>query len=200
MSKDFDDIKNKWQQSKKEQPASKVSAVELIELSKKKMRSVVNMHLANIGILIITLIGIVAFIVYVARFQETLSHVGVSLMLGGLAIRILIEGYSIYASSTIDLSKSAKEVNEQYLGFYNYRKRIHGPVTITILVLYVIGYFLLLPEFNVYLSDTMMIFITISLIPAAFIVGYSIKKGIKKEMGVLSELIDTRESLTVKEI
>ncbi|QSE96631.1 hypothetical protein [Fulvivirga lutea] len=198
MSKDFDDIKNKWQSAKKEQSTSKVSAVELIELSKKKMKSVVNMHLANMGILIITFIGIVAFIVYLARFQETLSHIGVALMLGGLAIRIVIEGYSIYLSSAIDLSKSVQEVNEQYLGFYNYRKRIHGPVTITILVLYVIGYFLLLPEFNVYLSDTMMIFITVSLIPAAFIVGYSIKNGIKKEMGILTELMDTRDSLTIE--
>lgn len=195
MSNTFDNLKNKWQHAKKEQPRQSVNTEELIQLSQKKMRQVLNMHLGNIAVLVLTLIGISAFFVYVANFQQTLSHIGMVLMLGGLVIRIAIEIYSIFRSRQIDISQSATSVNQQYLDFHNYRKRIHGTTTLVILLAYSIGFYLLIPEFSLYFSQTMIILLCLSYLVAAAIFGYSIKTAIRREMNYLKELLEVREEI-----
>lgn len=195
MSNTFDDLKNKWQDAKKEHPKQSINTEELISLSQKKMRQILNMHLRNIAVLVLTLIGISAFFVYVANFQQTLSHIGMALMLGGLVIRIAIEVYSIFRSRKIDISQSATSVNEQYLDFHNYRKRIHGTTTLVILLAYSIGFYLLMPEFSLYFSQTMIILLCLSYLVAAAIFGYSIKTAIRKEMNYLKELLEVREEI-----
>ncbi len=184
----FDKLKNQWKEAKLDQPENKAGTNELIREANKQLKSVVHMHVGNIAILLFTLIGISAFFYFVARFQNTLSHIGVSLMIGGLTLRILIEGYSIYKSGKIDLSSATNEANNQFIRFYRYRRQIHGPVTILILLGYTVGYYLLIPEFSLYFSRFWIIVLAGSYPLAAAIFGFSIRKAIKDEMKYLNEV------------
>ncbi|SNT28094.1 hypothetical protein SAMN05421640_3149 [Ekhidna lutea] len=186
MSDLLDDLKNKWSDAKGGNPKHP-SAEEVINLSKKKKKGAVNMHIGNIAILTITLIGISAFFIYVAPLQEILSHIGIALMTGGLLLRILIECYSTYRSTKLEISDSTAVSNEKFLKFYAYRKRIHGPVTISILVAYTIGFYILTPEFSTYFTTTQVVIMDLSYLLAAAIFGFSIRKGIKDEMRLLNE-------------
>lgn len=188
MSDPLDSLKNKWQEAKGATKETRPDSKELIQLARKKMKDAVNMHIGNIAVLALTLVGISAFFIYVAQFQNTISHMGIFLMLGGLALRIAIECYSIYLSKQVDLSQAAATANDSSLRFYSYRKRIHGPVTITILIAYTVGFYLLTPEFSDYFTTNQVILLDISYLGAAAIFIYSIRKAIKKEMGLLDEL------------
>jgi len=195
MSDSIENLKNSWQAAKKDHQQRPSNTDHLIDLAKAKMKSAVYMHIKNIAVLILTLAGLVAFFIYVAPFEHILSHLGIALMLGGLLIRILIEGYSIHLSSKIDISASVSDVNQQYLDFYAYRKHIHGVITISILIAYSVGFYMLIPEFSLYFSQSIIILLCLSYPLAAVLFGFFIRKGIRGEMRFLDELIDVREAI-----
>ncbi|MEP1033063.1 hypothetical protein [Ekhidna sp.] len=188
MSDPLDSLKDKWQEAKDETKKPLPDSKELIQLARNKMKSAVNMHLGNIAVLALTLIGLSAFFLFVAPLQNALSQLGIFLMLGGLALRIIIELYSINQSKRIDFSESAATTQEASVKFYQYRKRIHGPVTISILIAYTVGFYLLTPEFSNYFTTNQVILLDISYLGAAAIFIYSIRTAIKKEMRLLNEL------------
>ena len=188
MRDPLDGLKNKWQEAKSETKEHRTDSKELIQMARNKIKSAINMHIGNIAVLTLTLFGISAFFIYVAQFQNTLSHIGILLMLGGLVLRIAIECYSIYLSKRVDLSQPAASANNSSLKFYEYRKRIHGPVTVAILIAYTLGFYILTPEFSNYFTTNQVILLDISYLGGAAIFIYSIRKAIKKEMKLLDEL------------
>ncbi len=195
MSNSLDDLKERWKAAGSVSDSPNVEVENLIRLSQRKMKQTINMHIGNITILAITLIGLALFFYFLAPLQETLSHVGITLMLGGLLLRIVIEIMSIAKSNKIDLSSSVEKTNHQYIAFYNYRKNIHGKITMSLLVAYTIGYYLLIPEFVDYFSKIMVIVLTISYIPVAMIFGFFIRKSIRDEMQYLDELMNERNKI-----
>jgi cation transport ATPase len=196
MSDILDDFKGQWDAAKKDSAKQTVSANDLVAAAQQKMRSAIIMHVGNTAVLVVTLIGICLFFVYVAPLQETLSHIGMSLMIGGLVLRILIEFHSIHRSTKIDLSDTAFAVNKSYMSFYTYRKKIHGSVTIGILIAYTVGFYILLPEFGNYFTQTQIILLALSYLVAAAIFGYSIKIAIRKEVKLLKSLMDMQHEMT----
>ena len=118
------------------------------------------------------------------------------LMMGGLALRIVIELYSIYLSLHIDFSETTLKTNNASLAYFRFRKNINGPVTITIVVLYSIGFYMLTPEFSLYFSTPMLVMINLSYILAAVIFIFFIRKGIKKEMNNLNEILRIKNDIT----
>ncbi|GAB4241946.1 MAG: hypothetical protein Tsb0034_19310 [Ekhidna sp.] len=191
MKDPFESYKHQWKDAKSKQPKG-LNPTQLIDLSEKKMKASVQVQIKNIAVLFITLVGLILFFLLVAPLQTLLSHIGIGLMLGGLMVRIIIECYSIARSRAIKLSGSAAEVNDGYLSYHQYRKRIHGNLTVFILIAYTIGFYLLLLEFSLYFSKTGIILMGVSYLGAAMIFGYSIKKAIKTEMKILDRLVDIR--------
>lgn len=198
MSDQIAQLKNKWQNAKKDNLGQPKNLHGIIELSKKKMRSSVNVQIGNVLILTVTLLGLLAFFKYVAPFKETISHIGVSLMVGGLIVRILVELYSIYRSSKINIGNSANNYSDASTKYYQFRKRIHSSVMTVILVGYTLGFYLLNPEFSEYLSIEMMILINVGYLIGAVIVAYSIRKAIHTEMGHLKELQNLQNDIVEK--
>ena len=188
MADKLEDLKGLWDSERKKISSSSQNVVTIISAAQKTKNSAVKVHLVNIFILLATLAGIAAFFTYVANFSQPVSHIGVTLMMGVLIVRIVLECYSIYLSVKIDLSESSIKTNDAFLKFYQFRKRIHGPVTVTILVLYTIGFYMLTPEFSLYFSVPVMVLVDLSYIAGALIVGFSIRKGIRKEMTYLNEI------------
>ena len=120
---------------------------------------------------------------------------GVSLMIGSISVRILIELFSIYLSTKIDLSAAAMKTNHDWLKFYQFRKRIHGPVTLIIIVLYTIGFYMLTPEFSLHFSFPVMILIDLSYIIGAIIFTWFIRNAIRKEMKYLAAVLDLQHGI-----
>lgn len=195
MSDPIEELKSKWVESKNTPSHQSTDSKMLITSATKKFKGIVNMHLGNMAILTLTLIGIICFFIFVAPFKETLSHIGMLLMTGGLLLRIVIEGYSVYRSAKLDMTESAMIANRKTLGFHAYRKRIHGPVTIGILLGYTVGFYLLTPEFGQYFSTAQLVMLDVSYLGAAAIFGYSIRTAIRKEMKLLNELRELQGQL-----
>ena len=184
----MDDLTRLWKSARSAQPASTINTAQLIETANQKKRASLRAHYYTIAILSITLISLVSFFVTVAPMQQTLSRIGIALMLGGLVIRIGVEVASLVRGSKIDWQAQPDSAIKQAKAFYQFRKQIHGAFTMIILVLYVIGFYLLTPEFSQYLSKNMMIYIHVSFVVVAVILFWQIRKGVRREVETLQEL------------
>ena len=192
------DLISTWKEGKKAL-AGGGSTEQLIAGAKEKKRKIVYAHFGNIAILAFTLIIISLFFYYRIPFTEPFSNAGMCMMLGGLALRIVIEIMSILKSSAIQMSHPAEQVNKAALAFYIFRKKIHGPVTIIIVMIYVVGFYLLSPEFSRYISFQWMIIMHVSFIPGALFLIWLIRKGINKEMANLEHLSNLRKEIIADE-
>ncbi len=196
MSNEFEALHRQWQKDKGyfENESPDINEV-FLSIRKKKTWSI-HFHYGNILVLLIVLIGITAFFYFVAPVEHLLSRIGVGLMIGGLIVRISIEIISVYKSKAIDMMDSALQATNDTITFYNFRKTIHGPITIAILILYTIGFYMITPEFSLYFTIWKMILIDVSYVVAAIIPFVSIRKNIKKEIKILQEIIALKEKIT----
>lgn len=194
MTNEINDLKLAWKSAKKDSVHT-IDAENIIAQAKASKRKSYQLKWGTVIILTMTLIGISAFFKYVANFQETLSHVGIVLMTGGLIVRILVELHSIWLYSKIDFVDSAKENTASFETFHKFRKKIHGTFTGVILVLYTIGFYLLTPEFSLYFDTTEMILLDLSYLPGAAIVLFFIRKGIRDEMLNLEKIMEIKRNL-----
>ncbi|WP_271784587.1 hypothetical protein [Aquimarina algiphila] len=195
MENEFDELQNKWQKGKKDIENNTEIINETLAAITTKKNSSVQFHYGNIAVLSVTLIGIAAFFYFLAPVQEILSRIGVVLMLGGLLTRIVIECISVSKSKKIDVIDNVLKTTNNTIAFYKFRKQIHGPVTIIILALYSIGFYMITPEFSLYFSIWKMILIDVSYIIGAIIFISFIRKSIKKEIKILLEIIELRNKM-----
>ena len=195
MNDIIDDLKHEWSEAKKHPPEKTTSVEELISRSNQKLKSTWIHYVKNIAILTLTLVGITAFFMYVAPLENTLSHIGISCMLGGLLLRILAECYGIYRSFKMDMSQPALIVNKLYLDFHTHRKKVNGAFTISILLVYTVGFYLLIPEFSNYLSTIAVVLIAVSYLLSATIFGYFIRKSVRDEKLILNQLLELQQEL-----
>lgn len=194
----MDDLKNRWNEAR-QGITQKQSTEQLIKTANKKGRSVLYFHYGNIVVLLVTLVGISLFFYYNTPFQTLLSKTGVALMIGALSLRIIIEIFSSVKSFGIRLTKDAATTASNAISFYNFRKKIHGPVTLTTVGLYVLGFYALSPEFSIYIDLKWMILMHISFVAGALIIIWQVRKGIKKEMLDLSVILDLQQQISKEE-
>jgi hypothetical protein len=195
MIDQLEELKGVWKGVKQKTLPAGIDTAALIVEARKRKFGMLKIKVLNILVLFLTLVGIEAFFLYVAKFNALISHIGSALMIGGLLLRIIIECLSIYLSLQIDLSKASIDTNKSFLEFYKFRKHIHGPVTITILMVYTVGFYMLTPEFSLFFSFPMMVLIDLSYIVGALIVGFAIRKAIKNEMLHLNEIRKLQEQM-----
>jgi hypothetical protein len=184
----MDDLTHRWKSARAAQPATTIDSTQLIQTAEKKKRSSRQAHYATILILSLTLLGLALFFIYVAPMQQTLSRIGITLMLGGLVFRIGVEVYSLDKGHRIDWQAQPDVALQQARQYYQFRKKVHGWFTILILVLYTLGFYALVPEFRLYLSPGFMWYITLSYPVIAVVLIWQIRKGVLKEMEALREL------------
>lgn len=196
MSDQINELKQVWKNAKNAKKGN-IDTDKLIAqanlVSKKNKR----LKWGTIIILTITLIGISAFFKYVAGFKETISHVGIILMTGGLVVRILVEIYSVYLHAQIEVTETAFTNTSKLETFHRFRKKIHGTFTVTILIMYTAGFYLLTPEFSNYFSTTMMVLIDLSYLLGAAIFLTFIRKGIKDEMQNLDVILSIKKKFDI---
>jgi hypothetical protein len=195
----MDDITKKWKEARAAIEAPPNSVAALITSARKKNQSVLFFHYGNIIILTMVLIMISAFFFYRTPFRDVLSKTGVAMMVLGLFLRIIIEGFSAIKYSRIHFTHDALAATSETVSFYKFRKTIHGPVTIAIVAAYIAGFYFLTPEFSRYISLIWMIIMDVLFIPGAIILAWQIRKGIHKEMQTLTALIALQGQLNSTE-
>ena len=191
----MDNLHQQWKQARQGVALPSPSVQDIIAKAGKKKRSILYFHYGNIGVLTLTLLIISLFFYFKMPFQKWSSVVGASLMVGGLALRIIIEAVSSFKSKRIQLGHDLSRSTEAAIAFYAFRKKIHGPVTISIVALYMIGFYLLTPEFSNYLSLNRLLFMDISFLFGAALLTWQIRRGIKREMDQLLGLASLKEQL-----
>ncbi|WP_420316379.1 hypothetical protein [Ekhidna sp.] len=196
MDEELKKLQNQWKDAKSSIKSADIEISDIIEKAKKNKKNVLYAHYGNMLILTMALIMITTFFYYVTPFQQLISKIGVVLMIGGLTLRILIEWISSIRSKQIDLTEHAIRSVDNSLKFYQFRKRIHGPVTVTIVGLYTLGFYMLTPEFSKYIDLQWMIIMDVGYVIGAIILITQIRKGIKKEMVELAEIVQMRKELT----
>lgn len=193
MEDKFEQLKNTWKEAKKEQQP--VDSAAMLRTVQKNHNASKRAHLGNVLILLITVLGLIAFFYFVAPMQETFSRVGIVLMVGGLIVRIIIELVSHRKAVQIDYSSNSSRSAKQAQEFYTYRKKIHGPITFVIIALYTIGFYSLTPEFSKYFSTFWMWMMDGSYLLIGVLLFLGIRKGVVREMRDLKRISDLQNSL-----
>ncbi len=195
MDSEFNILQNKWKSNKKEIELSNDSLDVLYSKIKGKEKENYFFYYGTIIILLVTLIVISLFFYYVAPVKETLSRIGVGLMISGLFFRILIEIISIYKAKQINNIDNTLKTIENTINFHQFRKTIHKVIAPIIIVLYTIGFYIITPEFSLYIKFWNLVLIDILYVIIGIILFIVIRKGVKKEMHQLDDIIGLRNDI-----
>lgn len=190
----MDNLENQWKAAKQTIGASSPKPEDLIKLAKQKKNTVLYFHFGNIIIFTITLVVLYIFFNSI-NLKDSISKAGICLMLGGLSARLIIEIISTIKSRQIQLINTASVSTDKALSFFSFRKKVQGPVSIITAVLYVIGFYLLSPEFNRYIETKWMILMHVFFVLAALTLIVQAKKGMAKETAILESLIDVKKEI-----
>lgn len=194
MNDSFDQMKNMWQLAKTEK-SELASEKEMLSVALDAHRKSKKAHRMNIIILSITCVVMAVFLTKILRLSSVISYVGTGLMLGSLVLRIVIEIYSQLKAAKIEYGFNTLHLTEHTIKFYEWRKKVHGTITILIVVLYSIGFYLLTPEFLMMYSKLVVFAIDAGYFVIAVILFFSIRAGVIKEMNYLKKIILLKSDL-----
>ena len=194
-----DELTQLWQAARQAVPVPPDNSQALLRRAKASQRHTLYFQLGNIAVLLAVVVGLLAFFNYVAPVREGLSRVGVVLMIGGLLLRIGIESYSVRKSRRLNVARDARRATDDALRYYRFRQRVHGPVTFSIVALYTLGFALLNPEFSLYFSGYALMAMDVFYLLGAVFLVWQIRKGIRKEMSALADLVAVQQEMQREE-
>ncbi len=196
MKEELNELKQVWKSAKEAMPQPGMTPDSIIAKARSKARSSWIMHLGNMIILAATLVMVSVFFYYLFPFADALSQSGVHLMVSGLVVRIIVEAFSLRKLLSIEISDQTAKATSDYVNFYEFRRKVNGPVTYLLVGIYIAGFFMLSPEFGRYMGNTFLLVLDIMAISLAVVLVKEIGKGIRKEMDELWMLIELRKALT----
>ncbi len=192
----MEDLKSAWKSARKTTSSTAPSTSKIIEQARAKKSSAVVAHYGNIGLLSFVAIMLTVTWYFFFPFRDLLSRVGVALMIGGLVVRIVIEIFSVAKSRKVNVSDATSKATEDTIAFFQFRRKIHGPVTLTIVALYIIGFYMLSPELSRYISTGVLVGAHASFLVGAVFVSLAARNGIRKEMSDLEAVIKLQKELS----
>lgn len=195
MDNEFKNVQQKWQKQKKELEGGSSNFEQIVSTIESKRKKGLSFHYGNITILFSTLIGLFLFFYFVAPVEELLSRIGVGFMMIGILLRIVIEVFSSIKAKKINKLDTALKTTELTIDFYKFRKKIHGAITHVIFILYLVGFYMISPEFSNYFSLWQMILMDVSCIVIIAFIYIQMRKGIKNEMNILLEIIELKKEI-----
>lgn len=183
----FDDIQDAWNQqggpqTKPPQPQ------ELIGLAQKNTKEIRNKHRWTIGILTVSILLFLWYIITYTGLGFSRFHAGLSLMLFSLLLRLVLEYISYVHFRRIDLRADFHHYTKSITRFYHNRKKIHYFCTPVMLGAYIIGFVLLLPVFKESFTTGFYLYILISGSIFFLVFSLMVLRQVKKEMRLLTFL------------
>lgn len=190
MNNDFKALQNSWKSSRNNIKTPTNNFDILYKKIEQKQKENFSFYYGTIIILTITLIAISLFFYYMAPVKETLSRIGAGLMITGLAFRILIEIVSVIKAKRINKLDKTLQTVDNSLNFHQFRKTIHqvySPI--------IIGFYIIFPEFMLYMSVLMIWFIGISYLIMGTVLFIIIRKGVVDEMQRLRDIMELKKDI-----
>ncbi len=179
---DFKNLQSIWNQQGDSKTA--VNSGDIIQKSEAHFKKIKSNQRWIILILSITLIVLLIYFGWVLTHQIDTLFLGLSLMVGMLFFRVVLEVFSIYKLRSIRPINTLNTYTEQLKSYYQWRKYIHFLLTPVIYISYTVGFILLLPTFNLHFSRGFYLYCLISgflfLILMALIIIRSIRKELKQ--------------------
>ncbi len=182
----FEELQNKWKNQ------SGLSATENgFESLLKSVKSIERKQKIMNVVLLTTIIVLLFFAMYVSGYKNSNFLLGISLMIGSLIFRIAFELYSLQRSKKLNFINDYKVFKEDLTSYFSYRKFVHYMITPLSILVYVVGFIVLLPLFKASLSHGFYIYILVSSIGLLLIFSVFIYRQIKKELFKLNQLLTT---------
>jgi hypothetical protein len=181
----FDKVKEHWTNQEELKP-TETDFKEVLHQIKtvKKKQQITNAILAiTIGIL-------VYFFFYVAAYNSNRAILGLSLMIGTLLIRVILELWSIKSLDKMNTLLQMRSFQEAMIGYYKKRIRTHYVYTPLLILGYIMGFISLLPLFEANLSSGFYTYIKYSGIVVLLALSGLIIKQVALELATLRQLQD----------
>ena len=131
---------------------------EIITKAKKQR----NGQYINIAIMSATVLILVIYAFYYAFNQWNTFNLGLLLMISSLIFRIILEFYSVYRKEDRLISMDHKSYHAYLKKYYQIRLTINYVITPLCIMVYIIGFYILLPYFKDYFSKGFYTYILIS--------------------------------------
>ena len=195
MNSNFEGLKTEWEDGKKTIESQSGNFSDLHKMIKSKERENYFFYYGTITILLITLTAISLFFYYVVPVKQMLSRIGAGLMLLGLLFRISVEIISIFKAKRINNTDNTLKTAENTISFHQFRKLIHQIVSPIIIALYTIGFYIITPEFSLHMQLWNIVLMDVSYVIIGVILFIVIRKGVKKEMRKLTDIVSLRNEL-----
>ncbi len=195
MENELSDLKKVWQQAQLHQPAPRVSSETLITQARLKKKTVYAEHFGNLAVLGGTVLLLIVYFYFIYSLQDTASIWGINFMIVGLLVRIGIEVLSFMQSRKIQVDRPTTDSLLSLMAFHRLRKRIHGPITLVIVAMYVVGLYAVTPEAGRHISATAFMWMHISIPAIAIFLVMVGRKGIRNEMRALKKLVEIQQRL-----
>ena len=180
---DFENLKSQWNELK-EPVAPENGSQKIVEKTVFIKRKQV---LTNI-ILSATLIILILFFFYVTAYNSARASLGLGIMIGVLALRILLEILSIKKLNELKFDLDTISFKKKITDYYNNRIKTHYVFTPIIIIAYSVGFILLLPIFKENLSHGFYIYIISSAIVVLVGLVTLIAFQVKREISMLKTL------------
>jgi len=182
----FKELQSSWNQQAVIEP--KLDTEEIKTKSFQKIKAQKVKHFWTIGILS-TLIFILIFFYKLIYNDEITSKIkGLELMIFVIVIRIILEIVSAMLFQKIDFTTSFKNHTDQLVTYFKFRKTIHFIFTPIIYLLYIVGFYLLLPLFKTNLSHGFYLYVIVSGIAFLTLFNLQLFKIIRKDLNDLKFL------------
>ena len=181
--KTFEDLKSQWEK----QPEIKTPN-DGAKLIIKKLNFVKRKQDITKMVLGVTSIILIGFFFYISAYNNIIVALALLLMIGSLAIRIAIEYRSTNILKQINRTVGVVEFKKNLVDYYKSRIKIHYIFTPIIVILYILGFIILLPFFKEALSSGFYTYIQVSSIVILLVLVFFIRKQILKEILIIKEI------------
>ena len=179
----FSDLQQVWHN----QPAAKQVPLPdtVIQQAEKHIRTIQHTQRLTVLTLLVTVGVLVLYFIRYGNGGISSFTVGLSMMIGSLLVRSIIELISFRQSQKIDIMAGFQLYTERMIRFYQRRKTILLIVTPASLLLYIIGFVLLLPVFRTVFSTGFYWYLVLSGSLFFLVFSFVLVRSVKKEMQLL---------------
>ena len=186
---EFEELKKQWNTAKESQSQMAQDPAQMEASIRHNNRFQLNQHIANGLILSVTWMTLLFFYLLIAPMQSGLGRTGALLLLLSLGIRITLEIGSFRYYKRIQPTLATLEKEGKMMKYYLFRKRLHDFWSPVIVLVYLLGIGLQVPEFLQYFSVAQIsLWLGLFLASGAFIF-WGARRGIRKEMEALRAVI-----------
>lgn len=151
-----DSLNTFWEAQTNDIPKS--NPKDLITKAKKQR----NGQYISITVMSLTVVILIIYAFNYAFHQWNTFNLGLLLMISSLTFRIILEFYSVYRKEKHLIAMDHKSFHTYLKKYYKIRLIINYVVTPVCILVYLFGFYLLLPYFKVYFSKTFYTYILIS--------------------------------------